>query len=375
MALYFRKSIKVGPFRFNLSKSGVGMSAGVRGIRIGSGPKGHYIRVGANGLFYQQKLGGSGQPKRSKSQTIPVSDDKLYSYTSDGIKMWSIDSARTKILNRNSSDPVLDDLNEKASKFRMSLVWPIILLVPASVFAIVSQQEVLRVAIPAVLVSLGTLLGIWYDTYARTAVLMYDFDEQSYRAYGKIREAFELMRKASKAWHIPSAGKVETLLQWKRNSGASAIVDRQQIALEYGLPKIISSNITVPSIPVGSQKLFFFPDRLLLQERNQFSSINYDELQVIVDTSRFIEADRVPDDAQKIGETWKYVNKKGGPDKRFNDNRILSICLYEDMLLKSESGLKELIELSIIGPLLQFGAALEQVSKSSAILTSKAELN
>jgi len=31
MSFYIRKSVRVGPFRFNLSKSGIGVSAGVRG--------------------------------------------------------------------------------------------------------------------------------------------------------------------------------------------------------------------------------------------------------------------------------------------------------------------------------------------------------
>jgi hypothetical protein len=32
MGFYVRKSLKAGPFRFNLSKSGVGVSAGVPGL-------------------------------------------------------------------------------------------------------------------------------------------------------------------------------------------------------------------------------------------------------------------------------------------------------------------------------------------------------
>ncbi len=39
MGLYIRKSVRVGPFRFNLSKSGVGVSAGVKGFRVGVSPK------------------------------------------------------------------------------------------------------------------------------------------------------------------------------------------------------------------------------------------------------------------------------------------------------------------------------------------------
>src|ERR1043166_1466446 len=54
MGFYLHKSIAVGPFRFNLSGSGVGMSVGVRGLRVGSGPRGNYVRMGRGGVYYQQ---------------------------------------------------------------------------------------------------------------------------------------------------------------------------------------------------------------------------------------------------------------------------------------------------------------------------------
>lgn len=53
MSFYLRKSVKAGPFRFNLSKSGVGVSAGVPGFRVGTGPRGNYVRVGGSGVFYR----------------------------------------------------------------------------------------------------------------------------------------------------------------------------------------------------------------------------------------------------------------------------------------------------------------------------------
>ena len=58
MGFYIRKSISVGPFRFNLSNSGVGLSAGVKGFRIGSGPRGNYVHIGRGGLYYRSTLGG-----------------------------------------------------------------------------------------------------------------------------------------------------------------------------------------------------------------------------------------------------------------------------------------------------------------------------
>lgn len=34
------------PFRFNLSNSGIGVSAGIKGFRVGTGPRGNYVHMG-----------------------------------------------------------------------------------------------------------------------------------------------------------------------------------------------------------------------------------------------------------------------------------------------------------------------------------------
>lgn len=56
MGLYLRKSVRVGPLRFNLSRSGIGVSAGIPGLRIGFGPRGNYVHAGKGGLYYRTTL-------------------------------------------------------------------------------------------------------------------------------------------------------------------------------------------------------------------------------------------------------------------------------------------------------------------------------
>jgi len=54
MSFYLRKSVNVGPFRFNVSKSGIGVSTGFNGFRIGTGPRGNYVHMGAGGIYYRK---------------------------------------------------------------------------------------------------------------------------------------------------------------------------------------------------------------------------------------------------------------------------------------------------------------------------------
>jgi hypothetical protein len=72
MGWSYRRSAKFGPFRLNFSKSGVGVSAGIKGARVSTGPRGTYVNLGTNGFYYRQKVGGgysapasSGEASRS----------------------------------------------------------------------------------------------------------------------------------------------------------------------------------------------------------------------------------------------------------------------------------------------------------------------
>ena len=82
MGFYIRKAFRAGPVRFNLSKSGVGLSAGVRGARIGMGPRGAYVHGGRGGLYYRKQVGGTARSHQSSSVKIAGTDGRPAEQTS-----------------------------------------------------------------------------------------------------------------------------------------------------------------------------------------------------------------------------------------------------------------------------------------------------
>jgi len=64
MGIRLRKSVRLGPFRINLSKSGMGYSAGVKGARVGKSATGRvYARGGTHGVYFDETLKrGEAQP-------------------------------------------------------------------------------------------------------------------------------------------------------------------------------------------------------------------------------------------------------------------------------------------------------------------------
>src|SRR5262249_57184766 len=68
MGWNFRRSLNLGGgFRLNLSKRGIGASAGIRGFRIGLGPRGKRLQISVprTGIYYRKDEGWQQQPPGS----------------------------------------------------------------------------------------------------------------------------------------------------------------------------------------------------------------------------------------------------------------------------------------------------------------------
>jgi hypothetical protein len=106
------------------------------------------------------------------------------------------------------------------------------------------------------------------------------------------------------------------------------------------------TNVAIPTITSGRTSLHFLPDRVLVREGTAFSDVPYSMLQTSDTVTKFIEGDPVPRDAQQVGTTWQYVNVKGGPDRRYKNNRQLPIMLYGELEFASPTGLRWVLDCS-----------------------------
>lgn len=62
---------------------------------------------------------------------------------------------------------------------------------------------------------------------------------------------------------------------------------------------------------------------------------------------RYIESDQLPHDAQVVDHTWQFVNKDGGPDRRFSSNYQIPVCLYGYIELATRGGFHWFLETSV----------------------------
>lgn len=377
MPFYIRKSVNVGPFRFNLSKSGIGVSAGIKGLRIGTGPRGHYIHAGRGGLYYRSSIGT--RPGRSEdldgseydsggSRPIPPSSPcgpgrAPEQYSEPNVQMVAVSSEDVLQMQDGRFADVLADLNAKQGALPLMAIagWGgggLTLLAGGSggptVFAFLSFVTAAAMA-----------LGWWLDSSNRSSVLMYDLDGEALEAYEAMTRAFDVLRTCAGIWHVDAGGAVRDIHTWKRNGGASHILDKRPTSFSYSLPRVIKSNITPPAIKSGKETLYFLPDFLLVVENAKIGAVAYERLNIQWQDSYFIENQAVPSDTQIISYTWQHPNKSGGPDRRFANNRQVPVCLYESIYLTSPNGLNELLQVSRSGVTQPFASAVKRLGKEN----------
>src|SRR5438045_1299387 len=116
MGFYLRKSVSVGPLRFNLSKSGVGVSAGVKGFRVGAGPRGNYVHMGRNGIYYRATLPSGAPPGWPRSTpAAPALPPPVPSETLMPIESGSVEQMVDAL-----SSELLVELNAKQQRWRIA---------------------------------------------------------------------------------------------------------------------------------------------------------------------------------------------------------------------------------------------------------------
>src|SRR5438876_3758199 len=113
MPFYLRKSLSFGPLRFNLSNSGIGVSTGVKGFRVGTGPRGNYIHAGRGGFYYRKTFSPGNTRSSGTHQPIPQPIYQPGMRDATVGQLEAVDTGTSAIMQDASSQSLLDELNQK----------------------------------------------------------------------------------------------------------------------------------------------------------------------------------------------------------------------------------------------------------------------
>lgn len=346
MGFYIRKSFGFGPIRFNLSKSGIGVSAGIKGARIGTGPRGAYVHAGRKGIYYRQSIGSHAKPKDWDNKGGPVGTvTKTGSSKLETGSVELVNEINERVAHKGSGKTFL------IGTVLLAILFPLLtVLISVEVVRILSVDAAF-VPLAGVLAFLVALVAGGYvtkkvyadDEVKRTTPLYYELEPDVSKRFERVKRAMKTLSHCKKLRFQTFSS---TTNDRKRNAGANELVSLQPARVAVEAPPNVSTNVEVWAILLGDLRLYFLPDQILALENGVFGRIPYDEFDVDLDLVRFLEEGDLPGDCEVLDSAWKYQNSDGGPDKRFSENYKIPIVKYAELRLWSKSGFEIVLQAS-----------------------------
>lgn len=351
MGFRFRKSINLGGgFRINLSKSGIGYSWGTKGFRISKTARGTTRRtysIPGTGISYVEEAGSRtgarnrndreerGQDARKPQQPARPAYKQAVEHTMQSTAVSQINAAETDAVSNALERTIrLDWIGN-------ILLWGALLLFINPIF----------ILLPAA----GLVLKTVSHTVGRVA-LEYSFDLEKEEEHIRRMDAWQLLAEGKKEWQILSARPDPG---GKGGPRKGKLLERADCKIEKGCPYYIKTNVETVQIRLhGKERLIILPDKVFFVRGRNVAMVDYPDFHIRVSSIQFAETDSVPEDAQVVGHTWKYVNQNGTPDRRYKNNAQIPLCLYSLVFLRSPSVLDVELQISNVQNARDFAALI-----------------
>jgi len=193
-----------------------------------------------------------------------------------------------------------------------------------AVIALATVPAFLLIVIPAAIVLL-----IWShvrDIRGRRVAVQYRLDTAAAKTFEALTNGIGWLQNCHSIWPMTYAGSAH-------RSADTASVRLPRADAARGSVAPIVTNIEVPSLDAGRQRLLFMPDVLLLIGDSSVIDVPYSAIRVAMEMVQFHESESVPNDSRRIGSSWLYANKNGTPDRRRANNRQIPLVEYGQVTL------------------------------------------
>lgn len=130
---------------------------------------------------------------------------------------------------------------------------------------------------------------------------------------------------------------LDTLDLRKRNAGAARLLERNYLQVSNSQPLRDRFNFAPLAFHEHLRSIYFLPDAMVISVGFQNKFFYYEDVEVNIFENRYVTSE-VPYGVQPIDYTWQYVNKNGGPDRRFNDNFQIPIIAVTELDLHFSDG-------------------------------------
>lgn len=301
MGFRFRKSVNFGGFRINLSKTGIGYSFGVPGFRwtkLANGRTRTTASIPGTGLSYVKE---NSRQKSAKQTTVPQ--------LMPGQHLSKTTTFSPEKYESTDSEVFLNAL--KRYKYRQVFLKTMILT---------SALCCLSLEMPFfILLILFCMLSLYVFLYNRVNV-EFIYDEHSQEKQSNINSVLEILRNSHRAFE---AKEVYSNNNTKYTGGAGESIKGSKFSVKKRRPPFMKINNKCYSVFLNGKKLYFLPNGILVNSLFDLYLLSIKDLRIHLEETMYIEFG-TPKDSELIKHTWLYVNKQGGPDRRFKNNLMLN---------------------------------------------------
>jgi hypothetical protein len=277
-------------------------------------------------------------PSPSDDKTLSLPNPVSFPHDEYQTPIQSAAAEQVGALSTSELAPVLNAIYRRSRVFPFVLVGFGVLLL----FSLNTSNQTLvgMFAVGALALSFGAKQ---LDHYRRSVAVEYTPSGVAAEAVGALERSFASLSGSASVWSVQAEGATS---DWKRHAGATRLNTRKRTYPQLHRPDCIRGSVSFPCVSFGRQELYFLPDAALFIDRQSVAALHYRDVTVSQRAVSFIEEEGTPSDTTVVGQTWRFVNKNGGPDRRFNGNRQLPICLYSEVDFRSQGGLNGRLHLS-----------------------------
>ena len=344
MSLKFRKRIRVFPgFTINLSRSGMSATIGVKGCSINVGNTGTYLNTGipGTGLYDRKRIDTPNDNYKNDNIPDKIGTNNYYveteikSYNPELLTTDTMTSLKKSILDaENVKKEMYEEWYEANSSKNLTLFGLILLHIIIIGFFLKKIKQNYKDK-----KRFAEELKKDYEDFSLS--IDFNFDKDSLNDYISLKKSFEGVSTAQKVWDITSFRPTD---QFHERTTATTSVNRTPIRFfESSLDFIKTEYSALVFENANGGNLFLYPGFIVMKDKisSEFAIIDLKSLQLSFAFSSFIEEESVPSDSKNIGSTWKYCNKNGSRDKRYNNNYQIPIQQYGKFTFQSNEGLNE----------------------------------
>jgi hypothetical protein len=226
MGFRFRRSVRILPgVKINLSGSDASVSLGGRGFHYTIGPKGTRVTAGipGTGMSWTQY-----SPHSKTQPSVPNVLDPSPHFDpvppSSHVELEAIENASAGEINAHSTSdlaPILNSANRTVRIATFIQLLSVLLFVGALI-----QINHLWLGLSALYATVFVPLAIFLDRYRRSVKVIYDSQGVVARITEALAVAFTELSACKVIWSVLAEG---SILDWKRNAGASSLIQRKRV--------------------------------------------------------------------------------------------------------------------------------------------------